>query len=176
LLVPYPSVFTNQRDASTQQNVTLRLNKSHGSSLKSIKHVVFKQDTATVGRYDRSNTAEAKVVSYYTNLNNNRMTEFDILCANQLDYMIQRPRLLDSPALNSAVYKLNWFHEDEFSDNQDKLSDGITDNTNILSGISLNEEIRWDMYMTTASNAHRHFSIVHGQKLMNINARGLVLG
>lgn len=175
LLVPYPSVFTNQRSAATTQNVTLRLNKSHGSSLKAIKHCVF-ANAGNNSRYDRNNRGDAKVTEYYTNVNNNRLTEFNIDTSADLDWMLHKRRLMNTPALNNDVYKLNWFHEDRFDDYQDKLSDMSSVDTNVVSGINLNEEIRWDIYATTVNAAHRHFSICHGQKLMNINARGLVLG
>jgi len=177
LLVPYPSVFTNARSQSTQQNVTLRLNKSHGSSLKAIKHTVWSQaDITSTGRYDRQNAASAKVVSYYNNINNNRLTEFNIVTVDDEDYMLMKKRLEGSPALNNTVFKSSWFHEDRFDDYQDKLSDLMTVDTNVLSGINLNEEVRWDTYMVTADLALRHFTVVHGQKLLNINSRGLVLG
>ncbi len=177
LLVPYPSTFTNSRAAQVNQNVTLRLNKSHGSSLKAIKHCVFSEvDPTNTGRYDRQNAASAKIVSYYTNVNNNRLTEFNIVTAADEDWLIHKKKLVNSPLVNNTVYKSNWYHEDRFDDYQDKLSDLMTEDTNVLSGINLNEEIRWDFFGTTAGNALRHFSIVHGQKLMNINNRGLVLG
>jgi hypothetical protein len=177
LLVPYPTLFTNIR-TGTSQNVSLRLNKSHGSSLKAVKSCLFYDadgDKNTNLRYDRDNTANTRITSYYTNVNNNRMTEFDINTSRDEDFMVQRQKLMDSPALNKGVYKLNWFHEDRFDDYQDKKSDLMTTDTNILSGINLNQEIQYDAFFTTANASHRHVSIVHGQKLLNINNRGLVI-
>ena len=177
LLVPFPTLFTNIRN-STYQAVSLRLNKSHGSSLKAVKHTVFTNGALNL-RYNRANVDGDIVKKYYVNINNNRLTEFDIDCqaGQYLDYQEQKKRLMDTPARNRIIYQRNWFHEDRFDDYQDKKTDLKTCDTNIMSGIDLNQEIRYDFYGTETANAqHRHFSIVQGQKLLNINRNGLVLG
>jgi hypothetical protein len=178
LLVPYPTLFTNIRD-STYQAVSLRLNKSHGSSLKAVKHTVFSNGTLN-NRYNRDNIDGIKVSTYYVNINNNKLTEYDIDCrpaGQYLDYQEHKRRLMDTPARNRIIYQRNWFHEDRFDDYQDKKTDLKTCDTNIMSGIDLNQEIRYDFYANLTANAQqRHFSIVQGQKLLNINRNGLVLG
>ena len=178
LLVPYPSTFTNIR-TSAQQNVSLRLNRSHGASLKAIKHTVFRNSGANLqrsDRYERDNKTQTKATSYYVNLNNNRLTEFNIDSAKGEDWMVLRQKLRQSPAYNREIYQLNWFHEDDFSNYADKMSDMKTKDTNCMSGISLNEEIRWDYYSTCAVASHRHFTVVHGQKVLSINRSGIVIG
>lgn len=178
LLVPYPSTFTNIR-TTAQQNVSLRLNRSHGASLKAVKHVVFNNTGANLlrnDRYERNNRGQLKAATYYINLNNNRLTEFNIDSAKGEDWMVLRQKLRQSPSYNRAIYQLNWFHEDDFSNYADKMSDMKTKDTNCMSGISLNEEIRWDYYSTCANASHRHFTIAHGQKVLNINRSGLVIG
>ena len=171
LFCPYPSTFTNSR-SGTDQNVTLRLNKSHGSSIKSIKNCVF-GNTANNLRYDRDTAGGTKVISYYTNLNNNRLTEFDVSIANNDDWMLHRQRFKDSPVYNRTIYRQNWVHVDGFENNASKNEDGEED-TNCFGGLSTDQEVRYDAYFTTNNATHRHFTIVHAQKVLNINNRGIV--
>jgi hypothetical protein len=171
---PFPSVFTNIR-SGTSQNITLRLNKTHGSSLKSIKNCPFVDGSNNL-RYDRINdttadTANNKITSYYSNLNNNRLTEFDIVCGNDEDWMLHKKRFKDSPIYNNDIYKQNWIHEDGFENEANKV-DGEVD-TNCYGGIDLSQEVRYDFYATCRNASLRHFSIVHGQKVLNINNRGI---
>lgn len=183
LLVPYPSVFRNNR-STTQQNVTLRLNKTHGSSLKKIQTACFSTSTDKEHRYDFENGIEdidgkaqgSKVREYYTNINNNRLTEFNVNVGEGLDWLIIRKRCKGTPIYNAAVYRNNWIVEDGFSNNADKMSDMKTKDTNVYSGISLDEEVRYDVYATTANASHNWLSLVHGQKVLNINQSGLIIG
>jgi hypothetical protein len=176
LLVPYPSVYRNNRD-STQQNVTLRLNKSNGSSLKKIQTACFSGSTDKNRRYDFHNTrGGSKVNEYYTNINNNRLTEFNVNVADNLDWMIIRKRCKGTPVYNEDIYRNNWIIEDGFSNNADKMSDMKTKDTNVYSGISLDEEIRYDVYATTSNTSHNWLSLVHSQKVLNINQSGLIIG
>tara|TARA_R100000951_G_scaffold18496_4_gene14853 strand:- start:227 stop:1579 length:1353 start_codon:yes stop_codon:yes gene_type:complete len=179
VFVPYPSIYTNTRSGTTQ-NVTLRLNKSNGSSLKSIKNCVFNNTpgdhTDTLGkfRYDRETKGQSKVVSYYANLNNNRLSEYDISLANRDDWALHRKMISNSPVYNRHIYRTNWFHQDGFQNDADKNEVGETD-TNCYGGLSLDSEVRYDIYYTTANASHRHFTVVNCQKVMNINSRGIVL-
>lgn len=179
LLVPYPSVFKNTK-SSTKQNITLRLNKYHGSSLKKIQTACFSSSTAKNLRYDYSNTIAANVASkvkeYYANINNNRLTEFNVESAKGLDWLVHKKRCKGTPVYNQAIYRNNWIIEDEFSNCADRMSDMKTKDTNVYSGIDLNEEIRYDVYATTVDATHNWVSLIHGQKVLNINQSGLIIG
>mgnify|MGYP003110075979 CR=1 FL=1 len=176
LLVPYPTVFRNQRDAATQQNITLRLNRSHGNSLKKVRTACFSNAANKNLRYDYHNTsAGSKVSEYYTLLNNNRLSEYNVNVPANLDWLEINKSCRGTPVYNVDIYRNNWIIENEFSNDADKMSDMKTTDSNIFSGISLDQEIRYDVYATTANAAHRWMSFVHGQKVLNINSSGLVV-
>ena len=178
LLVPYPTTFINDRNG-TSQNVTLRLNRSHGQSLKSIKYNVFEGGVNNL-LYARDNNTfagqSAIVREYYSNVNNNRIQEFNVSCERDEDWMLHKERFKFTPVQNARIYKLSWMHEDCFDNYDSKMSDMRQEDTNVLSGINLNEEVRFDFYGTTQNNAHTHITVAHGQKVLNINQRGLVIG
>jgi hypothetical protein len=170
VFIPYPTIYSQTR-SGTKQNVTLRLNRSHGSSLNSVKNCVFSNSDNNL-RYDRDTTSSSKVVSYFSSINNNRLAEFDYVVGEDLDWMGHRKRFKDSPIYNNAIYKQNWVHEDGFLNEANK-EDGEED-TNCYGGIDLNNEIRYDINYTTANATHRHVSVVHAQRILNVNSRGLV--
>lgn len=176
LLIPYPSTFYNAKNAAATQNVSIRMDRSHGQVVKEIKHAVFAANTTNNRLFDRNNTAQIKMVSYYTNINNNRLTEYNIECAKNLDVMANDFKLKNSATLNSIDYKQNWVHCDNFIDANDKMSDLTTKDTNAYGGISLDSEVRWDFYGSTATVALNHLTIVHGVKVLNVNQSGIVLG
>lgn len=176
LLVPYPTVFRNTRTAATQQNITLRLNRSHGNSLKKVRTACFSNSANKNLRYDYHNTsAGSKVSEFYALLNNNRLSEYNVTTADNLDWLEINKSCRGTPVYNVGIYRNNWIIEDEFSNDADKMSDMKTTDSNIFSGISLDQEIRYDVYATTANAAHRWMSFVIGQKVLNINASGLVV-
>ena len=177
LLVPYPSIFTNVRTSSDRHNITLRLNKSHGSSLKKIQSTCFNNTDSNETAYDFDNQAVGRVSEYYANINNNRLTEFNISVQDELDWLVHKRRCKGTPIYNYEIYSRNWFIEDEFSNCADKMSDMKTKDTNVYSGIDLNEEIRYDIYATMASvQTGKWVSLIHGQKVLNLNQSGLIIG
>ena len=111
-------------------------------------------------------------VHYFSSINNNRLSEFSYVVADDTEWMVHRKRFKDSPIYNNTIYKQNWVHEDGFQNEANK-EDGVED-TNCYGGIDLNNEIRYDINYTTANATHRHVSIVHAQRILNVNSRGLV--
>jgi len=176
LLVPYPTVFRNNIPQATQQNITLRLNRSHGNSLKKVRTACFSASANKNLRYDYHNTrAGSKVSEYYSLLNNNRLSEYNVKVSDNLDWLEINKSCRGTPIYNEAIYRNNWLIENEFSNDADKMSDMKTTDSNVYSGISLDQEIRFDVYATTDNAAHNWISCVHGQKVLNINASGLVV-
>lgn len=175
LLVPYPSVFQNQR-SSTSQNISLRLNKSHGSALRKIQSVCYSTDAKKNYRYDHHNTVAGQTVSeYHTTINNNRTTEYNVSVGINLDWIEHKQRSKETTIYDKSIYRHNWFIEDDFVNYADKESDLKTRDTNVFGGIDLSSEIRYDVNATTANATHRWISVVHGTKMMNISNQGLLL-
>jgi len=176
LLVPYPSIFQNQR-SSTNQTVSLRLNKSHGSALKKVQSVCYSTAAGKNHRYDHHNTTGGhSVVEYYATLNNNRLTEYNVSVSDNKDWIEHRRRCKGTPIYNRNIYLHNWFIEDSFLNYSDKQSDMKTRDTNVYGGVDLStNEVRYDINATTANATHRWISVVHACKMMNIARNGLVL-
>jgi len=174
ILCPFPTVYTNSIQASTRQNISLRLNKSNASALKSIKHTVFGQTTNNLF-FDRDNAGGSKVEKYYSNINNQRLQEQTIdVKNNDDDWWYLKKRYQNTSVYNNAIHKLNWMHEDNFVDYADRFRDGEVDRS-AYGGLDLNSELRVDIYYETANTAFDHFTIVDGIKVLNVNNRGIVL-
>jgi hypothetical protein len=178
LLCPYPSLFRNQRNAATSQSVTVRANKSHGQSLKSIKYVCYDSDDNEKYFY-RDNGGERSITNYYTAVNNQRLQEFNIDATRDEDWLIHKIKVRGTPIANAGIYKYNWFHQDDFTNfdtKEDDIRDLASTDTNALSGLNLNQEVRLDIYATTASKSNVWYAITDCQKVLNINKNGLVIG
>ena len=171
-LCEYPTTFSQTR-STTQQNISIRLNRSFGASLLSVKNCVFGNGANNL-KYDRDTSASSKVVSYYTDINGNRLLDFNPVVADQEPWMIHKDRLSNTPALNRTIYEENWFHEDRFDNGVRQYRDGEVDDST-YAGVSLDDEIRYNISYTTANATHSHYTIAHCIKVLNINASGLVI-
>jgi hypothetical protein len=175
MLCPYPTVYTNSIQASTRQNVSLRLNKSNASSLKAIKHTAFPGGGANNLFFDRDNTGASKIKKYYSNINNQRLQEQQIdIENNDDDWWYMKQRYKKTAVLNKGIHDNNWIHEDNFVDYADRFSNGEIDRS-AYGGLDLNNEIRVDIYYETANVALDHFTIVDGIKVLNVNSRGIAI-
>ena len=152
----------------TQQTVSLRINGQNGLTLKKIYYSIFGTTAAgatTLGLadYDIDNTAVLtapntwvgkKLASFYTNLNNNRLMQYDYNCGNGDEYKALKYYLIDSIVQSIQQYKYSWVWIEDFSS-----YDGTqVQNTNELSGIDLSRgsEQKWDFIGTTTSATYNH--------------------
>jgi hypothetical protein len=68
----------------TSQSVILKLNRAHGMRLRRIYHSLFHGTESSNTAYDHS----AKVTSFYTQLNAQRLQDYDLVRATNDDWML----------------------------------------------------------------------------------------
>ncbi len=170
MLVPYVHGYKTNLNAGTA-SVSLRFNRGHGKNLLKIYHSAFNNVETQNTAYEDSNIGGAKITSYYTMLNNSRLQEFNVQIGNDVydDYLIVKDDIQGSVIQDSAVYRYNWFHVDNWSGIDLKDSQGAF---NKDAGIGLNLEQKWDIYAETAAQLN-HYSFAVCQKVLTITSAGV---
>jgi hypothetical protein len=182
-----PFIFSFKTSLSgTSQTVSQRFTRANGHTLKRIIHSIVNSTEDTNTAYDHSNisvgdakeTPGAKVTSYVTYLDNSREQEFDVNCATTpgLDWMIHKPMLKGTPlGLDKSIYQYRWFHCSDYSGERLPGDDPFpVENANLVSGLSLSTEHKWDIYCTTVAGTYNHYTYVITQKTLSI-APGMVM-
>ena len=116
-----PFVYTSKisLNAATSQTITLRYNQVHGATLLKVYHGVYNTTEALNTIYDHSNVgtdklAGTKVTSFYTQLNNSRLQEFNLTSASGDEWTLLKDSLAGSSTLSSNMYYYNWFWQESF--------------------------------------------------------------
>jgi hypothetical protein len=71
---------------------------------------------------------------------------------------------------NSEQYQYDWFHCDDWSCEQPQSESKSIDDSNLICGLSLAEERKWDMYMTTANAIFNHYYYATFIKMLTITS------
>lgn len=155
----------------TSQNVSLRFNRGHGQRLVKLYHTLYHNTETANTAYNHDNIGDAKVLSYYTALNNNRIQEFNVDTSEFEDYLIHEQMLKGSVIQCCDMYQYNWFHCDSWS--PDNV--GSKDLFNNIVGLSLDVEQKWDGTFTTANAQHNHFSFAIVQRELVVSPAGIIV-
>ncbi len=117
ILCPYIWPF-KQTLLGANSNINYIMKRNHGHHLMKVYHSVYNAVENINTAYDHDNINGANVVSYYTTIDGNRLTSFDVSCltANLTDYMLHQRMLKGSLLLNSNVYQYNWVIIDDFTE------------------------------------------------------------
>lgn len=174
LLVP----FIHQNKASlngTSQSVTLRYNRGHGLKLRKIFHSLYNAAEVLNTAYERTNIAGATTVTnYYTMLDNSRLQEFNVDCTAGDDWMIIKDKLKGSAVLSYNQFGYQWLHLEDFTHMRSPADLPMKpDEHNLLCGVDLNVERKWDFFGTTANANWIHYSFAVCDKLLTIGAQGI---
>lgn len=169
LTINCPYVYSFKHVPSgTSQSVTIRLNRSNGSHLKKVYHSLFNAAETLATRY-RHDIA-ATTTSHYTSLNNQRLQQFDLKNSDRTDYMYHYDEILrDSMISTFDSYKYNWFHCDKFEEQE---TEDVNDN--IVSGVPLDVEQKWDFTAVTANTAYKHFTFAICNRMLIVSGAGIV--
>ena len=173
VLMPY--VYGNKINlAAGSVSVSLKYSRANGLKLLKIYHMLS-SNTETNGTvsYNTSNVAQAELTDFYSNLNNNRLQQFNVTCANGEDWMLLKNLLKGSLYVSQNVYKYNWVWIDDFSGSISPLNESpVPDTDNFMKGIDLSSEQKWDIFMTTAAQLN-HFTFSICQKMLVVNSSGI---
>jgi hypothetical protein len=175
LQVLIPMVYYNKLSisAATNQNITTRYNRAHGIKLKKIYWSAFNTLEKTITAYDKNNIAGAKVSQFYTMIDNIRTSQYDYLPANLDDWIVKRKSLRGSDILNSSEYYFNWVWVEDFTDLNPLYKKAMELRDNFIEGIDLTNEIKYDIYSTTANVPLNHYIYAVTEKLLIIGSSGI---
>ncbi|GAM27970.1 hypothetical protein SAMD00019534_111460 [Acytostelium subglobosum LB1] len=151
LMIPYS--YSYQAALTGQnQSVTLRVNR---------QNAIY-----------NNNWRNTKLDHFYTNINNNRLMQYDYYLNLNDDYMALRWILKDSSLLTPRIHNRNWCWIEEFGDGTSNFN-----KDNAITGIDLNlGEQKWDFigFLSENTNLTHHSTVVCKRKLV-ITPNGLVL-
>jgi hypothetical protein len=177
LIIPY--TYSNSISLTgTSNTVTLRVNRANGLTLDKIYHSVFAAyDAASpnLAVYDNDDINAVKVQAFYTNLNNQKMNQYDFYITEEDDYKILKHILHDSTIQSSNIYYYNWVWVQLFR--QGTIMPQYNSD-NIIQGIDLNQgEQKWDFVATVAAPAtnYNHQSFIVCKRKLVITSAGIVL-
>ncbi len=136
-MIPYVQAFKNS-NSGTSQNISIQLDQGNGKSMLKVYHALYNQAEDLDTMYDHANNniiagsaappviagsvapgSNQKVLTYYTQLNGQRIQNITIDCTANgpfLDYMSHRRQIRGSILQNLNVYQYNWFHCDDWCD------------------------------------------------------------
>lgn len=176
LVIPYIHAFKTNLAASANHTVTLRLNRAHGHSLMRVYHSSFLAAPAVNTVYDNNNKADNKISQYYSMLDNQRIQQFDLDTSLLDDYEYHRDLLKNSAMQNANVYQTNWFHCDDFTGFKSPAERKKIYEQNVVCGIPLDVERKWDIYMTTpGAVAYDYYTVAVCQRTLTIGSGGMTL-
>jgi len=108
-------------------------------------------------------------------LDNNRIQEYNLTCANGDDYIYLKDKIKGSILESSNAYYYNWVWIESFSGYDDKSCIPIN-SENLETGLDLSLERKWDFYGMTMTNAnYNHYTFAVTQKMLTISSTGITV-
>lgn len=177
ILTPYIYYSKLNLPSASTQNLTVRYNRAHGIKLLKIFWAAYNVNETSNTAYDHDCKANAKVRTFYTMINNIRTTQYDYITSNYDDYMVKKEKLRGSSIFSSDEYYYNWVWVEDFTENNPvwKSTSSSVPKQNCIDGLDLTNEIKYDIYSTTASLAFNHYIYAVTQKLLTISPTGINL-
>ena len=138
--------------ATQSPTVSYLIKNNLGHHLQKIYVSAYNNVESKNTAYDHSNINGAKFSSYYTMLDQDRRTQFDITCttAAPLDWMLHQEKMRGTAILNQPIYAYNHIVIDDFAH-----FPGFTDlksaipMENQVAGVSLDQDRKWDFCPST---------------------------
>jgi len=151
------------------QSVSIRINRENGRYLEKIYHTICAAEVPNTSKYGNDNLAGNKPTSFYTNLNNNKLMQYDYTTLKYDDYFATirlNSSLNDSSLIGLNMYYYNWCWTQDFS------SGAIdTNDNNLIRGIDLNTgEQKWDFVARCANAPYTHYTYVLCKRMLKIGA------
>ena len=170
VLVDYVHAHT-QNLGGTTHSLSQRFSRGHGRTLKKVYTIPYIGTYTTHSNYynhhyDQQGDA---VLSLYTMLNNNRIQQWNMVTASSDEYMVMKAILKGSVIQTSDQLLAYYFFVDVF--------DGLRlheRQPNVVSGISLDEEQKYDVYVT-AENQRNYYQFAVCQRMLKIGPDEIIL-
>lgn len=176
ILFKHP-IYNKLTLSTTSQNASVKYNASLGKRLKSIYHSLYHATESANTAFDHNNLADAKCLEYYITITDNmgtrRMTDQNLDTSAYQDYKFYKDQLVGSGISEVNDYYYNWVVETNlgtpYSVNEREMNNPTFDN--VIEGMPLTHEVKYDAFMTTANNTHNHYiyGIVLRELLINSN-------
>lgn len=199
ILMPYVWRTKTSFSTSGSQNVSIKYNIAHGQRLMKIYHSVFRgvnTGTSAHELYDHANydtsevangnaaAAVSKVQEFYTMIDNERLSNFNIVCPSGLDWLYMKKKCQGTPILSSNIYNYNWAWIDDFSGEKPKSDNHLIPYSydNLIQGLSLIQEKKWDFQALTRASFNSggaegldHWTFAICQRVLTINRDGIFI-
>lgn len=175
MMIPFVHRYKNNLNGDSQ-SVSIRMNRGHGAVCKKIIHAVFHNTESANTMYDHSNiganaNTALRVSEYYTMLDNSRLQQINLRATLNYgeDYLYHKKMLKGSVLQNQQIYSYNWFHCDSFENQIAPVDNLPVDKDNLITGIDLSIERKWDFVGQTMINAYyNHYTFVCVEKALSI--------
>lgn len=190
MLVPFVKSWKTGLGPSSTQSLSQRLSKGDGIVLRKFYSAVYNNTESKNTAYDHDcrtsvlvNASMAlgkKVQTFYDQLNDQRLTDYDYNVSKYDDWFALREKLRGSAIQTADMFYYNWFWLQDFS-GMDK-GDTKVDSQNLLSGVSLEKEQKYDLYYTalnTTANetsnggTYQHYQFAITTKLLTVTSTGI---
>ena len=177
VIVPVATVYRQVVNAGNNQIVTLRLNRSHGSHLLRCYYTNILTANGTGAGNSDLHYLPFRPTTYYTALENLRIQQFDLTTAENDDFEYVRDFLSETCIQNVSMYSVNWFHVDDFTGKKFIKDRDEIYKRNILCGLPLDKEYKYDVNITTPADANSkdHYIVAIGLKNLNVSPAGISL-
>lgn len=207
--IPIPFVWTSNQafpavasaagalPSTGSQNVTLKINSSHGKRLKKIYYTLLNADGSGALsnlQYDISNLGYTsnggqnvgvnalsngyKVQQFQTFIDNKPLQDYIVNCTTGDHYTLQMPYLKGSVILNSNMYDYNFCWIERFDNLLSPLEKPLQSppDDNLVSGLDLSVEHKYDFNSVCNQYfALTHYAFVVTQRDLHITPQGTFL-
>jgi len=175
--IPLPFIYVYKNNLNgVSQSCSFRFSRGHGQRLKRIIHTVWNGTESTNTVLDASNVAgAAKVANYYTQLNNQREQQYNVDLTANLDWLQAKDRLRGSVIQTYNQMQYDWHHASVYDGSSSPEKKLPVDKDNIVSGLDLNLEQKWDFFATMVNGTYNHYTFVIVERVLSITAHQIAL-
>jgi len=165
LMFPASFMYKNNLPAGAQHSITVRMGRGNGINFEKVTTLPINANESKNKRY---NSALPSINSLYSLLNSQRQTEFDIDIQNKEDIAVQRSQIRDT------VYGMYDNRDSYFSwcDNWCNNSQGCAVKQMSV-GLSLNNEVKYDLYLSIGNDEVNYYTNVVTQRMMIITPQAV---
>lgn len=179
-----PIPFVNCRKqyiagGTTTLALTAKITPDMGYLCKRLIYAPFNATESTSVALDHDNREGAKIVSYTTQLDSDRLQEYMVDCKTMYDdWALHRDLMKGTPMQGRAIYQYNWVHCENFGARSVSTSESLpVSDDNLVSGIPISvgsgTERIWTISGTQADAAYNHYVFIVTYKTLVVGPGGI---